>query len=217
MIGVSLAALVLAGCGGSPQGSSPETQHGVSQSDNTPHTLRASVTAPPVLANSSPGDVVAAFYEALRRGDNATIASLLTDKAKAETARSGLSIQSQASKGLQYEIRETEFVTEQMDGAHVGSVWSEPGSDGQLTSTEVVWILRREQGCWRISGMATSLAEGELPLVFNFEDPEDMQQKRSYAEAHLSDAQSGAQEAAAPVGQAALTQADPVGGSVERR
>jgi ketosteroid isomerase-like protein len=172
------------------------------------------MTAPPVVAHSSPADAVAAFYEALRKGDDSAIAGLLTEKAKAETAKSGLGIQSQASQGLRYEIRETEFVTEALDGAYVSSLWTEPGPDGQLVSTEVVWVLRKEQGGWRVSGMATPLADGQTPLLFNFEDPEDMQEKKAYAEAHLTDVHEDTPE---PVGQAALPQAEMAAGGVERR
>jgi ketosteroid isomerase-like protein len=141
------------------------------------------------------------FYEALRDGDNGAIESLLTDKAREETAKSGLAIQSQASAALSYTIGETDFVTDQLDGAHVMSLWSEPGPDGAQVSTRVIWVLRKQPNGWKISGMATPVVEGQLPLLFNFENPEDMMQKKSYVESQMA-ASSDAVEADANVRQA---------------
>jgi hypothetical protein len=142
--------------------------------------------APGPGESESPAGVVAQFYEALRRGDNTRIAGLLTDVARAETANSGLAIQSQASTSLEYAIGETDYVTEQLDGAHVMSLWSEPDGNGSLVSTQVVWVLRKQANGWKISGMATPVAEGQLPLLFNFENPEDMLQKKSYVESQMA-------------------------------
>jgi hypothetical protein len=50
--------------------------------------------------------------------------------------------------------------------------------------------------------MATPVVEGELPLLFNFEEPEDMLQKKAFVEQQLappadSDAAAGPQAATA--------------------
>ncbi len=129
---------------------------------------------------------MAQFYDALRKGSDVTIASLLTDKAREETSKSGLGIQSQASQSLTYEIRESEYVGDQMEGAHVRTMWMEPDANGQLVATEVIWVLRKQSNGWKISGMATPVVEGELPLLFNFEEPEDMLQKKAFVEQQLA-------------------------------
>lgn len=179
------------GCGGSSSGPAD-----VANSNHVGHGDGDSVTAQIVKsgsanaaspASSGPSAVVAEFYEALRRGNDAVIAGLLTDKAREETHKSGLGIQSQASESLQYEISETEYVSDQMDGAHVRTTWMEPSPDGQMTATEVIWVLRKERDGWRISGMATPVVEGELPLLFNFEEPEDMLRKKEFVERQLGE------------------------------
>ncbi len=147
----------------------------------------AGTTTRPESADGRPDQVVSQFYQALRSGNNVSIEALLTDKAREETTKSGLSIQSQTSNSLEYEIGETDYVTENLDGAHVMSLWAEPDADGGLVSTEVIWVLRKQQNGWKISGMATAVAEGELPLLFNFENPEDMMLKKSYVESQLAD------------------------------
>ena len=179
------------GCGAAPQGS-PDTA-GTSAT--------ASTTDAASGANAAePATVVAQFYEALRKGDDTAIAGLLTDKARQETSKSGLGIQSQASESLSYEIGETDYVSDRLDGAHVKTMWREPSAEGQMTSTEVIWVLRKQTSGWKISGMATPVVEGELPLLFNFEEPEDMLQKKAFVEQQLAppaDAAPGPQAATA--------------------
>jgi hypothetical protein len=110
-----------------------------------------------------------------------------------------LGIQSQASESLSYQISETEFVSDEMDGAHVRTTWMEPSPEGDMTATEVIWVLRKQNDGWKISGMATPVVEGELPLLFNFEEPEDMLRKKEFVEQQLAEpAGSQADTAEAP-------------------
>ena len=71
------------------------------------------------------------------------------------------------------------------------SLWTEPDADGGLVSTDVIWVLRKQANGWKISGMATAVAEGELPLLFNFENPEDMMLKKAYVESQVVDTNGG--------------------------
>ena len=178
---------ILSGCGKSEPATGQQGQSDSGQQVALPGGASGTTdNASTQVSAGQPAEAVAGFYQALRRGDDDAIEGLLTDKAREETARSGLAIQSQASASLEYTIGETDFVTEQLDGAHVMSLWSEPGSDGSLLSTQVVWVLRKQQNGWKISGMATPVEEGQLPLLFNFENPEDMMQKKSYVESQMA-------------------------------
>ena len=184
MIAFSSAVCILPGCGDSQSATSQQ-----GEGNGGPQVASgqgATDTTATEAASELPAEVVARFYHALRDGDNGAIESLLSDKARDETAKSGLAIQSEASAALAYEIGETDFVTDQLDGAHVMSLWSEPGPDGSLVSTQVIWVLRRQQNGWKISGMATPIEEGQLPLLFNFENPEDMLQKKAYVESQMA-------------------------------
>jgi hypothetical protein len=205
VLAVSVLAGCCAGCGGAPQGASDDantasTGPAATGSASAGGTDSAAANAPAGDA-SAPAAVVAQFYEALRKGSDVTIAGLLTDKAREETSRSGLGIQSQASESLSYEIRESEYVSDQMDGAHVRTMWLEPDAAGQMTATEVIWVLRKQSDGWKISGMATPVVEGELPLLFNFEEPEDMLQKKEFVEQQLAEpaeSQAATAEATSP-------------------
>lgn len=190
MLAVSVFACCFAGCGETPQGTS-DAATASSPGPAAPGPASTAVVdsgseGAPAANASAPAAVVAQFYEALRTGSDTTIAGLLTDKAREETSKSGLGIQSQASEALSYEIHESEYVSDKMDGAHVRTMWLEPNADGQMTSTEVIWVLRKQGNGWKISGMATPVVEGELPLLFNFEEPEDMLQKKAFVENQLA-------------------------------
>lgn len=170
---------IIAGCGDSPtpdRAASPlaEAPDGNAQMVKNNNAKRGS--------SNSPSEAVAQFYEALRSGQDSKIAALLTDKAREETANSGLDIQSQGSTRLEYELGEVQFVDDAMQGAHVRSLWIDYLPDGERVGTEVIWVLRQQADGWRIAGMATQVIEGELPLLFNFEDPEDMLRKKEYVE-----------------------------------
>jgi hypothetical protein len=191
VLSLTVLACSFAGCGGAPQGSSDAANSAPSEPAASGPAATAVVTdagsdSAPAANVSGPSAVVAQFYEALRKGNDVAIAGLLTDKAREETSKSGLGIQSQASESLSYEIRETEYVSDQMDGAHVRTMWLEPSPAGQLATTEVIWVLRKQRNGWKISGMATPVVEGELPLLFNFEEPEDMLQKKEFVERQLA-------------------------------
>lgn len=180
LIQAALAGIVstlLTGCGGPSEPTEP-AGHARSVADARPPA--ADIDAPPT-------ETVSGFYEALRRGDEKAIAALLTDKAKTETAKSGLGIQSQGSDRLEYELGEVDYIDDSMQGAHVKSLWIDYAPDGEQLATEVIWVLRKEASGWRIAGMATQVAEGQLPLLFNFEDPEDMLQKKEYIEGQLAE------------------------------
>lgn len=212
---ISLLVCCLAGCGGAPQGSSDAASQpptaaaapGAAAAASAPAGAPADSGTAAAAAQGAPPAIVAQFYDALRKGSDVTIASLLTDKAREETSKSGLGIQSQASQSLTYEIRESEYVGDQMEGAHVRTMWMEPDANGQLVATEVIWVLRKQSNGWKISGMATPVVEGELPLLFNFEEPEDMLQKKAFVEQQLAqpaESQPATAESTGPAGETIL-------------
>jgi hypothetical protein len=206
------------GCGDSDQAARQTTvpDAGTSARAAAPVPAAAAAAAADPAAGR-PDQVVTRFYQALRDGDNAAIEALLTDRAREETAKSGLAIQSQASGSLRYEIGETDYVTDALDGAHVASLWAEPDPDGSLISTEVIWVLRKQLDGWKISGMATAVAEGQLPLLFNFENPADMMQKKSYVESQLGDAQGDPAVGDSAASLPQVGNAEPVGDTLGQR
>ena len=129
----------------------------------------------PKPAEISPAEIVSQFLDRVRRGgEDSDAGGLLTEKAQAELARIGRSVQPIGSPDASFQVTRTEPVPGQ-DGARlVQSIWSEPNADGTQSSYEVVWAMQREASGWRISGLAMQLADGQQPMVINFEDGELM-------------------------------------------
>lgn len=144
---------------------------------------------PPVPNDATPEQVALEFMNSMQKEDDRRTAALLTDVAREETQRIGLEVQPIAEPSATYKITDVEYVSEAKDGAHVTSVWTENGDDGQPYSYEIVWILRRQpHNGWRISGMATRVFPGEPFLFLNFENPKDMLAK--YEQAHQEHSES---------------------------
>jgi hypothetical protein len=133
-----------------------------------------------VAAEATPDQVVSVFLNALRVGDKATTASLLTAKAREETAKHNIAVDPQSAPNAQYQVHKAEFLADTPSGSHVTSVWNEKYADGEVTYN-IVWVLRKQTEGWRIAGMALELTPGEQPAFLNFEDPLDMMRKRDEA------------------------------------
>lgn len=148
------------------------------------------------VANTAPPDqVVQTFLDAMKSGDIATKAKLLTQKAREETARENFEINPQGAATAQFEVRPAEYLPENPNGAHVTSVWTETYPDGTI-KYDVVWVLRRQAEGWRIAGMAIELIPGQPPAFLNFEDAADMAKK--YEEAMAASQPAAAEVAANP-------------------
>jgi hypothetical protein len=171
------------GCGNS--GSSPTAagQTGGEAGGTQPAVTAGKPVAVP--ADATPDIVVEVFLNALRSGDQATTASLLTAKALAETSKNNLSVCPQATPHMIYTITQATVLPENPNGAHVNVTWTENYTDGTI-SYEVVWVLRRQQEGWRIAGMAIELVPGQGLAFLNFEDPSDMIRKQEEAMAALN-------------------------------
>jgi len=179
LIGIVVAVASIAGCSSK---SGPAT----SATPNATAAGTATTSSPPAIAvpaSAPPDQVVTVFLSALRTGDKATTASLLTAKAREETAKRNLDVDPQAAPDARYVVRPATLKTP--SGAHVTSVWTEryQNEQGEMVEAnyEIVWVLRREKEGWRLAGMATELVPGQEPQFLNFEDPDDMIRKRDEA------------------------------------
>lgn len=143
----------------------------------------AALAPAPQAKMPGPEVTVFNFLEAVRIGDDKTAAEMLTPLAREKTEELDMVVAPPGSDTASFEVGEVEMVAE--DGAHVASVWRDIDEDGETQADEIVWMLRREFDGWRIAGMATKLFEDELPLLLNFEDPEDMIRKQQMLEEEM--------------------------------
>jgi hypothetical protein len=181
---LALAALMPIGCGGTD---APPAANISTEGSN------ANAGSANGAKTEAPDAVVSAFLESLRKGNDVLAASLLTDRARQETAKKGLKVQPPGTPDMTYQIGQTEYVSEAKDGAHVGSVWSEKRPTGETDSFEVIWVLRLEPQGWRIAGMATPVGDDNQPLFLNFEDPDDLLKKWQASEPAMAEETPGAE------------------------
>jgi hypothetical protein len=125
--------------------------------------------------DSKPDEVVIAFLEAIRSGDESVASQLLTLKAQEETEKEGLSLDPPGTPSMQYRIEKVEYVADIKDAAYVNSVWTDSAAGPSENPFEVVWVLRRQSDGWRIAGMAAQIVPDEPPVFINFEEPNDVQ------------------------------------------
>ena len=173
-IGIFTSSLI--GCGGGG-----DTATEPSEGDAT--SQRASSNAAPDIAVSKqryaqPDQTVSAFLTALKSGIQSDATALLTTKAQIEMAKASASIQPPGSGSAEFEVTEVKYLGAEQTGAHVWSTWTDREEDGTESQHDIVWILRRETDGWAIAGFATIIFEDQDPLVLNFEDPQELQQKR---------------------------------------
>lgn len=179
----ALLGLGLLGCGGKPAASTEAEKAAEAAAANAPDQAKGSAAAPVVVslpANTPPDEVVTAFLEARRGGDAETTAALLTSMARSETAKHKIDVNGEALPDLQFQVAKPKYLKNQK-GAHVSSVWMELLADGSTAKYEMVWVLRKEAVGWRVAGFAAELTPGTETQFLNFEDPQDLIQKRQEA------------------------------------
>lgn len=149
-------------------------------------TAQSSSTAPGnATGRTRPEEAVTAFLQALKMGDDALATSLLTAQAQQEMERANAAIKPPGSPTAEFQVTEVQFLGEAKEGAHVLCNWTDTNTDGTRQSYEIVWMLRNENQGWAIAGMATQVFEDQPPLILNFEDPVDAQQKREAVDTEI--------------------------------
>ncbi len=89
-----------------------------------------------------PAAAVAEFLGAVRSGDDAKTASMLTKLARQKTAELNMVVAPPGSDTAQFEVGQVEYRGE--DGARVQSVWSDLDENSQRRTDKLIWLLRRE-------------------------------------------------------------------------
>ena len=131
-----------------------------------------------VPADASPAEVVSAAINAWQSGDERKFKALLTHTAQIEIRKLNFEMQN-LPPSVKFEVRNTEYVTENQEAAHVHFVWSESNPNGgPVIEQEAFWLLRRLPNVgWRISGMGnTGDAQSKQPDIIDidFENAQEM-------------------------------------------
>lgn len=146
---------------------------------------------------------VAAFLDAVKRGDDEAARGMLSKVAAAKTKEMGISLAPPVPAEATYSIRECEIVGDAEDLMHVATTWTDTDPDGFTTNDNVVWAVRLDPEGWRVVGMAMKIFDDMPPLLLNFEDPEDMVAKQELVANELQKRlQAGSDAGEKPVGAA---------------
>jgi hypothetical protein len=137
----------------------------------------ATAEAKPAEPMESPEQTVHKFMMAFKNGDDEAAAKLLTDKARQEAERTQKAVSPPGSKTMQFKVGLVEYVTETKDGAHVACQIADVDPEGVSTNYDVIWFLRKETAGWRVAGVAMKVFEDQPPVLYNFEDQDDMDRK----------------------------------------
>jgi len=170
MLALVALAVVNTGCGG-------RSDTPAAASTTAADAKRAAANVPP------PDAAVTEFLTAVKRGDDEKSAQMLTELAREKTAELDMVVAPPGSDTASFKVGQVELVADEV--AHVECTWTDMGEDGKPHDEQIIWMLRREPEGWRIAGMATQLFEGELPLLLNFEDPQDMLEKERLAQQEI--------------------------------
>lgn len=127
--------------------------------------------------------VVDRFLQAMLRGENKTLRSMLTPTARKQGEEKGIPFSPSPSPTASYSIRTT--IPKENIGAYVVSTLTDIDEQGRRESAEIIWVVARTGEGWRIAGAAVALFEGQEKTVINFEDPDAA--RRAIAEAELRD------------------------------
>jgi hypothetical protein len=151
---------------------------GCSKSDEPSTTLSVpaqgkAVDKQPAL--EPPAAAVSEFLEAVRTGNDDKASQMLSAVSRKKLAETGLKVTPPASDTAHFEVGKVEHVSE--DGARVDTVWTDLDENGKPKPAHAMWVVRREDGNWRVAGVAATVFDGEPPLLLNFEDPADMTKK----------------------------------------
>lgn len=165
--------------GGPACSKAPQTAETAAQP--APAAVHADPPPPGMPDKDAPPDkAIATFLKAAQTGDTPLLAALLSTVARAETAKNNINFQLDSYQNSRFEIGKYEYVTPEKDGAHVQCVWIDRDEKGMEYKHDVIWVVRKESGGWRIVGMITRPFPDKDPVVFNYEDIPSLVAAKNY-------------------------------------
>jgi hypothetical protein len=127
---------------------------GCGKSDPTASQGAQDGSGKPSATINEAAEAVAQFLDSARKGDDETVARLLTQKAKEELKKFDMEVAPPGAPEAQFEIGGTRFLDDDRDAGFVEVGWSEPNEiSKQMERSEALIAVRKEAGGWRIAGM----------------------------------------------------------------
>ena len=121
------------------------------------------------------------FLHALSAGNTEIATAMLSEKARIENEKAGMGIDPPGSPTAKYTVSPDAWFDPDQPYAQVSSTWTDRDSRDVVQTYEIVWLLKKEKGDWKITGMGTKVFADQPPIVLNFENPQQMQLEREKA------------------------------------
>lgn len=150
---------------------------GCGKSDSTPAGAAGAADA------EGPRKAVHEFLSAVKAGDDAKAAAMLTPTAREKTKAAGLDVAPPANDTATFKVGDVETVGD--GAAHVACELTDVDGQAQPHTSKIVWVLRQEPEGWRIAGMAMKVFDDQPPVILNFEDPDDMIRKQQLVDEEM--------------------------------
>ena len=96
---------------------------------------------------AGPDAIVTQFLGAIRTGDDAKAAQLLTPLARTKTSEMEMVVAPPGSETARFQVLGLEMIGGR---AHVTADWTDLDTDGRQHTDRIVWILRQQGQEWRI-------------------------------------------------------------------
>lgn len=179
LLGASTISLVGCGGGSSSNQAAGENKAQTTQAATDTPALTDPTFQPKVVesTNSPATQVVGVFLDSLRRGDEATMNSVLTALAKSEVKKTSYAIQPVGTPQGRFELGRLVLPYEDTTVALVECRWSEPATPTEPeVKMDIVCEVHQESDGWKIAGMAVNIEGEPEPLVIDFEDGQRLEQ-----------------------------------------
>lgn len=174
-----LALAVAIGCGGKSEGPAPAGQtptQGPGQQQPQQQKSGNSANKTPRPAGDGPDVAVYDFMEAVRIGDDETAGKLLTPLARQKVAEHHMVVAPPGTDTARFQVGRIEPGEGGL--AKVAVNWTDLDDSGKQRTDEIVWLAKKVDEGWRISGVAAPVFDNEAPILLNFEDPAEMLRKQ---------------------------------------
>ncbi len=120
-----------------------------------------------------PEEIVREYLGLLQNDRAAEAEKHLSKVAALNFRQAGMTLQSPGSEAAKYEILKPKFATNLQRIAMVDCKITDT-VDGSPQSSDISWIMKRDENYWRITGMAMSVDDGGKRRLLSFENLDDI-------------------------------------------
>ena len=128
----------------------------------------------PTQTVMQPESIVNEYLDLLRKDRSAEAEKHLSKVSMLNFRQAGMTLQSPGSTAAKYEIAKPRFATNEQRIAMVECKITDI-VDGQKQTSDISWIMKRDETVWRITGMVMIVDDSGTRRLMSFENTDDIQ------------------------------------------